>query len=278
MANPPISESDEAFQHLHRYLEELQQGRAPDRKQFLQAHPELASWLDCLEALDGMAPAGPRDSATTVGEAVPITPVGDGTSDFGKYRLLGELGRGGMGVVYKAWQPELDRIVAIKMILSSHLASPLQVERFAAEAKTMGRLQHPHIVKIHESGQFHGQHYFVMEFIGGPSLDDVIRKERRIAPERAARWVAAVARAVDHLHSQGIVHRDLKPSNILLDEQDRPYVTDFGLVKMLGHSNLTTTGAIIGTPSYMAPEQAAGRTGQVGPLSDVFSLGAILYE
>lgn len=142
----------------------------------------------------------------------------------------------------------------------------------------MARLQHPHIVKIHETGQLHGQHYFVMEHIAGPGLDEVIRDKKRLPPEQAARCVAAVARAVDHLHGQGIVHRDLKPSNILLDDQDRPYVTDFGLVKMLGSSHLTTTGVIIGTPSYMSPEQAAGRADRVGPLSDVYSMGAILYE
>jgi len=182
-----------------------------------------------------------------------------------------------MGVVYKARQTALDRVVAVKMILSSHLASPVQVERFVAEARTMARLQHPHVVRIHETGQVHGQHYMVMEYIAGPSLSQVLRRGPA-GPEQAARWVATVARAVDHLHQQGIVHRDLKPSNILLDENDRPYVTDFGLVKMLGTSHLTTTGAIVGTPSYMAPEQATGRAAKVGPHSDIYSLGAILYE
>jgi serine/threonine-protein kinase len=269
------NDDDATFQKLHRYLEDLQRGRAPDRRQFLAEHPELASWLDCLEVLDQMAPA---DSAATIADGGGSAALAEASTEFGKYRLLGEIGRGGMGVVYKAWQPELDRIVAIKMILSSHLASAVQVERFAAEARTMARLQHPHIVKIHETGQLHGQHYFVMEHIAGPGLDEVIQDKKRLPVEQAARWVAAVARAVDHLHGQGIVHRDLKPSNILLDDQDRPYVTDFGLVKMLGSSQLTATGAIIGTPSYMSPEQAAGHADRVGPLSDVYSLGAILYE
>jgi serine/threonine-protein kinase len=183
-----------------------------------------------------------------------------------------------MGVVFKARQTDLDRIVAIKMILSSHLASEEQVRRFQAEAKAAARLQHPHIIGVYEFGQAHGQHYFAMQYVNGASLAQVLQRGP-LPVEEAVRLVAAVARAVDHLHAYGIVHRDLKPSNILLDEKGHPYVTDFGLVKLLeteGH--LTSTGAVVGTPSYMAPEQASGRPGMVGPCSDVYSLGAILYE
>ncbi len=200
------------------------------------------------------------------------------SADFGRYVLLEEIGRGGMGVVYRARQKDLDRQVAIKMILASHLASTQQVERFYAEARTAAKVHHPNIVVIHEVGQCHGQHYFAMEYVPGPNLTRLLRGGP-LTPEAAARHVLIVARAVEHLHSLGMVHRDLKPSNILLDDAGTPYVTDFGLAKMLGSErDATNTGAIVGTPSYMAPEQAAGRAAEVGPLSDVYSLGAILYE
>jgi serine/threonine-protein kinase len=199
-------------------------------------------------------------------------------ADFGPYELIEEIGRGGMGVVYKARQKGLDRMVAIKMILASHLASPEQVERFYAEARAAAQIQDPRVVSIHDVGQLRGQHYFAMEFVPGPSLADVVA-QGPVPFEEAARLMLVVARTVGRLHQQGIVHRDLKPSNILLDDQGNPSVTDFGLAKMLsGDRPATHTGAIVGTPSYMAPEQAAGRSGVVGPLSDVYSLGAILYE
>src|SRR5206468_12622946 len=135
-----------------------------------------------------------------------------------------------------------------------------------------------HIVAIYEAGQAHGQPYLAMQYVAGPSLAQVLRRGP-LPPEAAARCVCAIARAVAHLHAEGIVHRDLKPSNILLDEAGQPYVTDFGLAKMLESAgNSTKTGAIVGTPSYMAPEQAAGRVSAVGPRSDVYSLGAILFE
>jgi serine/threonine protein kinase len=208
----------------------------------------------------------------------PVTPgpVAE-VSDFGPYELLGEIGRGGMGVVYKARQKGLDRIVAVKMILASHLASAEQVSRFYDEARAAAKLQDPRVVSIHDVGQIHGQHYFAMEHVAGPSLAQLARGGP-IDPTLAARLVLEVARAVGRLHRQGVVHRDLKPSNILLDEAGRPCITDFGLAKMLtAEGSATRSGAIVGTPSYMAPEQAAGRGG-VGPLSDVYSLGAILYE
>ncbi len=199
-------------------------------------------------------------------------------TDFGPYVLMEEIGRGGMGVVYKARQKGLDRIVALKMILSSHLASPEQVERFYAEARAAARVQDPRIVGIHDVGQIGGQHYFAMEFVAGPSLAQWLQVGP-LSPEDAARCVMIVAKAIGRLHAQGIVHRDLKPSNILLDEAGLPCVTDFGLAKMLSTDGpATRTGAIVGTPSYMSPEQAAGHGGDVGPLSDVYSLGAILYE
>jgi serine/threonine-protein kinase len=199
-------------------------------------------------------------------------------ADFGKYELISEIGRGGMGVVYKARQKDLDRLVAIKMILASHLASTDQVRRFYAEAQAAAKLSDPYIVGIHDFGQIHGQHYFAMEYVAGPSLAQLL-KGGPLPVDDAARHVLAVAKAVGHLHAMGVVHRDLKPSNILLDETGRPRVTDFGLAKMLdADGTMTGANAIVGTPGYMAPEQAAGRGASVGPLSDVYSLGAILYE
>jgi serine/threonine-protein kinase len=192
--------------------------------------------------------------------------------------LLSEIGRGGMGIVYRARQKGLDRLVAVKMILGSHLASPEHVRRFQAEAKAAARLRHPHIVHIHEVGQLHGQDYFAMEYIEGESLAQRLARGP-VEIDAAVRLVAAVARAVDHLHQQGLIHRDLKPSNILLDDQGQPYVTDFGLAKVcLPGSEITATGVIAGTPSYMAPEQATGVGSRVSPSVDVYSLGSILYE
>jgi serine/threonine-protein kinase len=211
-------------------------------------------------------------SRSALGHAVPVD------RDFGKYELLNEIGRGGMGVVYKARQRDLDRLVAIKMILASHLASADQVRRFYAEAQAAAKLNDPYVVGIHDFGQIHGQHYFAMEYVAGPSLAQLLLNGPLDA-EAAARHVLAVARVVGRLHKRGIVHRDLKPSNILLDEFGRPRVTDFGLAKMLdADGTVTGAGAIVGTPGYMSPEQAAGRVKHVGPLSDVYSLGAILYE
>ncbi|QDV34063.1 serine/threonine-protein kinase [Tautonia plasticadhaerens] len=198
--------------------------------------------------------------------------------DFGKYELINELGRGGMGVVYKARQKDLDRVVALKMILSSHLASRDQVARFYAEARAAARMRDPNIVGIYEVGEHGGQHFFTMEYVAGKSLAQVIRGVP-MGIEEASRLVMIVARAVDSLHKQGMIHRDLKPSNILLDEAGNPSVSDFGLAKLLeSEERVTASNAIVGTPGYMAPEQAAGRGGQVGPASDLYSLGAILFE
>ena len=199
-------------------------------------------------------------------------------SIFGNYELLHELGRGGMGVVYKARQRNLDRLVAIKMILGGHLTDTQNILRFQVEARAAAKLNDPHVVAIHDVGEIHGQHYFAMEYIDGPNLGELIR-DRKITIDQAVRVAATVARAVHRLHLRGIIHRDLKPSNILLDSTNRPFVTDFGLVKLMEDSSgATCTGTILGTPSYMAPEQATGDAVKVGPKSDVYSLGAILYE
>ncbi len=307
-----------AFPLLDAYLQDLHAGREPDRARLLAEHPELAPLLDCVESLHRLAPpptvdadaeegpSGPLpEAATLVGPAEAKRPEARGRRGplaraFGKYELLEELGRGGMGVVYRAWQKDLERCVALKMILASHLASEEQVRRFHTEACTAARLQHPNIVQIFEAGQHEGQHYFAMEYVEGASLAEVLRGGP-LPPDAAARLLLRIARAVEYLHGQGIAHRDLKPSNILiqtariadsgsdprrhsaslLHDPDwvTPKITDFGLIKSLAAvDDLTRSGAIVGTPSYMAPEQAAGRRAEVGPRSDVYSLGAVLYE
>jgi len=224
--------------------------------------------------LDRMAPQG--DCPPT--QACQTDQAAQALGDFGEYELLDEIGRGGMGVVFKARQKTLDRTVAIKMVLAGHLGSPEHLQRFQQEARATAKLQHPHIVHIHEVGQFDGRHFFAMQYIDGISLAQRI-EQGPLAIDEAVRLLTVVAGAVEHLHQQGIVHRDLKPSNILLDGQGQPHVSDFGLAKVFSaDSSATATGVITGTPSYMSPEQAAGRNAQVGPASDIYSLGAILYE
>jgi tRNA A-37 threonylcarbamoyl transferase component Bud32 len=198
--------------------------------------------------------------------------------EFGDYELLEEVARGGMGVVYKARQKGLDRVVALKMILPDRLANPEDLHRFRVEAEATARLQHPHIVTVYEVGEIEGQHFYSMDFIDGPSLSKRVA-HGPISSRQAARYVLAIARAMHHAHGHGILHRDLKPSNILLDSQDEPHITDFGLAKKIGgDSSRTRTGSVMGTPSYMAPEQAAGKIKDLGPGCDVYGLGTILYE
>lgn len=261
---------------LERYLQQLQAGETPDRNKLLARYPELAPALDCLEALESMAPPappGPQHAGSESAGAAP--PAGE---PFGDYELLEEIGRGGMGVVYKARQRSLDRVVAVKMILAGHLASPEHVRRFLDEARAAARLRHPNVVPIHEVGQCAGQHYFTMEYIEGRSLQEHL-SAGPMDIETALCIIEQVARAVAYLHHHGMVHRDLKPSNIILDSRSVPYVTDFGLAKVTASDARTTlSGTIVGTPSYMAPEQAAGYSSQAGPAADVYSLGAILYE
>jgi eukaryotic-like serine/threonine-protein kinase len=206
------------------------------------------------------------------------TPQPAAIRHFGDYEILEEIGRGGMGVVYKARQKELDRIVALKMILASHLASTEQVGRFQTEARAAAKLRHTNIVQIHEVGQIGGQDFFTMEYIEGKNLGQRIAR-RPVEQTQAVRTIIAVARAVEEAHRQGIVHRDLKPSNILLDADERPYLTDFGLAKLLlSDAGQTSTREVLGTMRYMSPEQASGHSREVKPAADIYSLGAILYE
>ncbi len=271
-----IPETPEIAELLDRYLQQLQAGGRPDREALLRQHAQLAPLLECVEALHGLS------SAAGLGEPTLASSEEDDTADmprdFASYELLGEIGRGGMGVVFKARQRGLERLVAIKMILSSHLASAEHIRRFLDEARAAAQLRHPNIVHIHEVGQCRGQHYFTMDYIEGKSLAHRV-VQGPLEAHGAAAIMEKVARAVDHLHQHGIVHRDLKPLNILLDADEEPYVTDFGLAKFFAaDSSSTATGVIAGTPSYMAPEQASGHNADIGPAADVYSLGAILYE
>lgn len=195
----------------------------------------------------------------------------------GEYELLAEIARGGMGVVYKARHRKLGRLAAVKMILGARFISQEQVQRFYAEAEAAAQLDHPGIVPVFEVGEYDGQHYLAMAFVEGQSLWQQVT-EQPLEPRAAARVMQRTADAVQYAHEHGIVHRDLKPQNILRTADGHPRVTDFGLAKrQAGDSGLTQTGQILGTPSYMPPEQAAGKMDQVGPLSDVYSLGATLY-
>jgi serine/threonine protein kinase len=193
------------------------------------------------------------------------------------YELLEEIAHGGMGVVYRAWHPRLQRTVALKMIRASLLATPEEIHRFVLEAQAAAQLDHPGIVPVFDVGEHAGEYYYVMGLVEGGSLARRIR-ERPLPPRDAAAVVQRVAEAVEYAHRHGIIHRDLKPGNILLDADGQPKVSDFGLAKIVhDDSHLTLTGQVLGTPAYMPPEQAAGKSPEVGPAADIYSLGAILY-
>lgn len=235
--------------------------------------PTIVRSDTCLapEALDALPPP-PSGEVPLAGARKPML------DRLGDYELLEEIARGGMGVVYKARQKRLDRIVAVKMIRDSALARPEDVVRFQSEAAAAAGLRHPNIVAIHEVGLHEGRHFFSMDYIEGSSLAEFAR-DNPLSPPAAAALVKAIAEAVQTAHDQGILHRDLKPSNVLIGPQGQPHVTDFGLAKRLdADSRLTGTEQILGTPAYMPPEQARGEHGQTSFASDVYSLGAVLYE
>lgn len=195
------------------------------------------------------------------------------------YEILSELGRGGMGVVYKAKQISLNRIVALKMILNSRAGrhGGIELERFRAEAEVVSQVQHANIVQVYEVAEVAGQPYFTLEFCANGSLVNRL-DGKPITNHDAVALLEPVALAMHAIHQRGVIHRDLKPHNILMASDGTPKVTDFGIAKSDHDGSQTQTGAILGTPSYMAPEQAEGRTKDVGPEADVYSLGAILYE
>jgi serine/threonine-protein kinase len=254
-----------------------EQGEAPLLAEYQQRFPQLAAPLEFQFAFDRVLQSG-RLSRQALGEgnaagegpeAVPDLPAIPG------YETQGKLGRGGMGVVYKAWHLRLNRPVALKMALTQ--ARPEDLVRFLTEAEAVVQLQHPHIVPIYDVGRHAGQPYLTMELAEGSLAQQLGGTPQ---PARAAAQVLeTLARAAHAAHQRGIIHRDLKPANVLVTSDGTLKITDFGLAKRLeGGAGLTQTGEIVGTPSYMAPEQAQGKAQEIGPPTDVYALGAILYE
>ncbi len=280
---------------LERLSAEVQSGAIPDLERAAAEHPDLADELRQLWGAVMIADAVAAQTSShlsrspaeqgaanllAAARAADLPQVGSGEAPrlFGDYELLEELGRGGMGVVYKARQISLDRVVALKMILRGEFATAADLARFRAEAEAAARLDHPNIVPVYEVGEVEGRPYFSMKFVEGTTLAERLTDGPFPARE-AAELLAPVCEAIHFAHRQGVLHRDLKPSNILIDEAGRPHVSDFGLAKRISNETaLTRTGAILGTPAYMAPEQAAGSRGAVGPASDIYSLGTILYS
>ena len=291
----------DAEELLATLVEELSElaGPAAGRRleELVAVHPELAGQLRELFAAMSMADAVAEHSAIIEAASAAdaeITRISDPSGSgrvaasppatlqlpatFGDYELVEELGRGGMGVVYRAVQRSLGRTVALKMLLRRDLATPADVARFRTEAESAARLDHPGIVSIFEVGEWEGHPFYSMQLVEGTTLAKQLARGP-MPPRIAAGLLAKVAAAVQAAHERGVLHRDLKPSNILIDAAGEPHVSDFGLAKRIeDEQSVTHTGAILGTPCYMSPEQAAGSRGEVGPLSDVWSLGAILYQ
>ncbi len=296
MERPPTALADEARDArlaavLGALLDGFNAGGPVDLEAAAAQHPDLADELRDLWAAASLA----VELAPSLGgdETVTWHPGSDSegadapdvsSPRSGQHELLEELGRGGMGVVHRARQVPLNRIVAVKRLLKGASASAEDKARFRAEGEAAARLAHPHVVAVHDVGSSDGQPFLVMEYVEGTTL------ARRLAggplpPAEAAEILAPVCRAIQHAHERGVLHRDLKPSNILIGRDGRPMVGDFGLAKRIdldlgadGADPLTATGAILGTPSYMAPEQAASGRGGIGPPTDVYALGAILYQ
>jgi len=264
-------------------------GQTADIETATLSHPELAKELrelwaaasvaEELARLPSLEETGEWSSWPT-GRPESIEDPADPVGFVGKYEILAELGRGGMGVVHLAIQVDLNRVVAIKRLIRGASSSPDDMARFRSEAASAARLSHPHIVAVHDVGIEGGMPFLVMQYVEGTTL------ARRLAdgplpPRIAALLLEPICRAVEHAHTRGVLHRDLKPSNILIDTLGRPLVGDFGLAKRIDLGDEfgpTITGAILGSPSYMAPEQASSQRSSVGPPADVYALGAILYQ
>jgi outer membrane protein assembly factor BamB/tRNA A-37 threonylcarbamoyl transferase component Bud32 len=265
----PKEAASELVRVLDQYLADLQAGRAPERSQLLAAHPELAAPLEqCLAGIEFIHHAA---------RLSPETPA-----RIGDFRIVREIGRGGMGVVYEAEQVSLKRTVALKVLRFGAVADAEVMQRFQREAETVARLHHTNIVPVFAVGCEHGVHYYAMQFIDGRSLAAVIEEHGRqgmpARPADIARWGLQAAEALAHAHQRGVIHRDIKPSNLLLDPEGVVWLTDFGLARRVDEVVLTATGVLMGTPRYMSPEQAGGFKQPVDHRTDIYSLGATLYE
>ncbi|MBI3408861.1 MAG: SUMF1/EgtB/PvdO family nonheme iron enzyme [Planctomycetes bacterium] len=287
-----MTSSTRVLELLVRWQELHEQGDSITPEELCRECPELAE--EVKKRLEGLGQlAAFMGSQITVSQARPLPQTEtlaesgkstdarisprDAVTNISGYEILGELGRGGMGVVYKARQLRLNRIVALKMILAGGHAGPAELERFRIESESVAQLQHPNIVQIHEIADHDGLPYFSLEFCPQGSLARKL-SGTPLPPAEAARLVETLAHGVEAAHQKNIIHRDLKPANVLLAEDGTPKITDFGLAKKLEDEDYTATGAVLGTPSYMAPEQAAGKTKEIGPAADIYALGAILYE
>jgi len=259
---------------------------APQRQAYLEqacaGDSELKGQVEALLAAHGQAgsfldrPVNPAETATLPPGPDCVDPLLGIVRYIGDYELLAELGRGGMGVVYKARQASLKRLVALKMILAGGHAGAADLARFRTECEAIARLQHPNIVQVYEVGEHEGKPFFSLEFCPGGSLDKKL-DGTPWQPGDAARLLETLARAMHAAYEKKVIHRDLKPANILLSEKGLAKITDFGLARKIDEAGQTASAAVMGTPSYMAPEQAEGKK-DVGPAADVYALGAILYE
>jgi serine/threonine-protein kinase len=264
--------SEAAYQELARKARGITPGRCPACGSSFEG--EI-----CPRCMAGFAqaPSGSRATPRPAAEPEVEKAAADPRNRFGKFVLLGEIGAGGMGVVYKAWQTDLRRIVALKFIRG--IENERDLERFRREAHLAATLSHPGIAPIFESGQEDGKHYFAMQFVDGVTLDRLTVQTPRPSFRRMVEILARAAEAVAYAHEQGIIHRDLKPQNVMVDAKDRAYVMDFGLAKSVRTGSiLTGSGFAVGTPAYMSPEQAASDPGRIDGRSDVYALGAILYQ
>jgi predicted Ser/Thr protein kinase len=260
------SQAEQLVQALDFYLEELKAGNVPDREQLLADHPEVAEQLEtCLAGIDFI------QSVPTDSEDAPKT--------LGDFRIIREVGRGGMGAVYEAEQISLGRIVALKVLRFGSVSDPQALERFQREAETVAQLHHTNIVPVFSVGHENGVNFYAMQFIDGPSLDAVLKEnDGPIDSQRVAEWGLQAAEALAHAHDRDVIHRDVKPSNLILDKDSRIWLTNFGLAKRSNDLALSMTGALLGTPRYMSPEQASSATRRVDHRTDLYSLGATLYQ
>ncbi|HMV69766.1 MAG TPA: serine/threonine-protein kinase, partial [Myxococcota bacterium] len=256
-------------------------------------------WVLCTGAQDPPPRPGPLDPGPTRSEVLRACVAGltepdpdqrwtpaaaaealrrsEAQRTIGRYRLGRELGRGGMGVVFDAYDPDLDRPVALKLMAGGRFGDPTAVRRFLAEARAVARLSHPDIVPVLDIGESQDGPFFTMARIEGRTLTEELASRGRIPWRQATAWLVRVARALHHAHTRGIVHRDVKPGNVMLEAGTEPRVLDFGLALDVDRTTTVTVG-VIGTPAYMAPEQAAGERGRVGPRTDVYALGVMLHE